>query len=139
MLRPHATINDIEMYTPGASSVGGNQPVLKLSSNENPHGASPLAVAAAAATISKLYCYPDGGAMVLRQAIADVCGYPIDQTICGTGSDDILSLAVRAFATVGDEVVYSQHGFSLYPILAQSAGATPVAAPDASTAPLARR
>ncbi len=129
-LRPHASIYNIAMYTPGASSTGGNEPVLKLSSNENPHGASPRAIAAASATMTQLSKYPNGDSMVLREAIAKVCGYPIAQTICGTGSDDILSLAVRAFTSVGDEVVYSQHGFSLYPILAQAVGATPVAAPE---------
>ncbi len=50
--------------------------------------------------------------------------------VCGAGSDELIGLLVRGYVGVGDEVVYSRHGFLMYPIAAKAAGATPVAAPE---------
>jgi histidinol-phosphate aminotransferase len=47
--------------------------------------------------------------------------------LCGTGSDELISLLARCYAGPGDEVLYSRHGFLMYPIAAQAAGAQPVA------------
>jgi histidinol-phosphate aminotransferase len=52
------------------------------------------------------------------------------QIVCGAGSDDVLQLLVRAYAGPGDEVLYTQHGFLVYPIAAKAVGATPVTAPE---------
>ncbi|MDX1581701.1 MAG: histidinol-phosphate transaminase, partial [Alphaproteobacteria bacterium] len=66
----------------------------------------------------------------LRQAIAQLHDIEADRVVCGFGSDEILQLMCRAYAGPGDEVIYSEHGFLVYPIAALSAGATPVAVPD---------
>src|SRR5690606_3443613 len=50
--------------------------------------------------------------------------------VCGAGSDELIGLLVRAYAGPGDEVLYSRHGFLMYPIAARSVGATPVTAPE---------
>ena len=74
--------------------------------------------------------YPEGSAADLRAAIEEILGFPAAQVVCGAGSDDVLALAVRAYAGPGDEVLCSRHGFALYPVLARSAGALPVMTPE---------
>ena len=101
----------------------------KLSSNESALGTSPAALAAYAAAAQNLHRYPDGGSFALREALAGHYDLDADRIICGFGSDDLLQLACRAYAGPGDEVLYSQHGFLVYPIAALSVGATPMTAP----------
>ena len=123
-------IEAIHAYVPGKAKLAGIAAPLKLSSNENPLGPSPKAIAAMAATAGSAHRYPDGGSTALREAIAASHGLEVDRIVCGTGSDELLKLLAQAYATVGDEVLYVRHGFMVYPIAAQCAGATPVAAAD---------
>jgi histidinol-phosphate aminotransferase len=123
-------ILDIAAYVPGEHDLPGASPVYKMSSNESPLGASPLAIEAYRALSGELHRYPDGSATALRKAIAATIDADPDQIVCGAGSDELLQLLTRAYAGVGDEVLYSQHGFLVYPIAAQSVGAQPVAAPE---------
>jgi histidinol-phosphate aminotransferase len=83
-----------------------------------------------AAHKGELHRYPDGGAEDLRRTIAEVHGLDAGRVVCGAGSDELIALLVRAYAGPGDEVLFSAHGFLMYPIAARSAGATPVAAPE---------
>ena len=62
----------------------------------------------------------------MRQAIAQAHGLPADQIICGAGSDEIITFLCQAYAGMGDEVLYTEHGFLMYRISALAAGATPV-------------
>ena len=66
----------------------------------------------------------------LRQAIGHVHGVNPTGVVCGSGSDELISLLCQAYVGPGDEVVFSQHGFLMYPISAKAAGATPVSAPE---------
>lgn len=121
----------IDAYVPGRARLAGIADPVKLSSNETPLGPSPAAVAAMAATAATAHRYPDGASTALREAIAAHHGLEVDRIVCGTGSDELLKLLAQAYAGSGDEVLYVRHGFMVYPIAAQCAGATPVAAPDA--------
>jgi histidinol-phosphate aminotransferase len=127
---PKPGIMNISPYVGGKSKLGEGKRVIKLSSNENPHGPSPKAVAAYQAQAGNLNRYPDGGHAILREAIAAAQQLPAEQLICGSGSDELIGLLVHAYAGVGDEVLYSEHGFLMYKIYAQSNGATPVTAPE---------
>jgi histidinol-phosphate aminotransferase len=49
-----------------------------------------------------------------------------EQIVCGAGSDEIISLITAAFAGVNDEIIYSEHGFLMYPISAMRVGAVPI-------------
>ncbi|WP_298920635.1 histidinol-phosphate transaminase [uncultured Roseobacter sp.] len=129
-LCPQPGIMDIALYQGGASSIDGQADPLKLSSNENPFGASSRAISAVAEAAAGLHRYPTTDHAGLRSAIADVHGLDPDRIICGVGSDEILTLLALAFAGQGDEVLYPEHGFSMYRIFALSAGATPVVAPE---------
>jgi histidinol-phosphate aminotransferase len=123
-------ILDIAAYVPGAHHLPGDGPVYKMSSNESAVGPSAAAMAAYKAGAGEIHRYPDGGANELRAAIAAGIDADPAQIVCGAGSDDLLQLLTRAYAGPGDEVLYSAHGFLVYPIAAKSVGATPVAAPE---------
>jgi histidinol-phosphate aminotransferase len=128
--QPQPGILDIAPYVGGESAVDGARKTIKLSSNEGALGPSPKAVAAIAAAAADIHRYPDGGATVLREAIARHHGLDASRIVCGNGSDELLSLLIAAYAGPGDEVLYSRHGFLMYAISAHAAGATPVAAPE---------
>ncbi len=127
---PRPGILDISPYVGGASKVAGVSRVIKLSSNEGALGPSPKAVAALRAMASNMHRYPDGHAVGLRHALAGRYGLDAERIVCGAGSDELLQLLVRAYAGPGDEVLYSRHGFLIYPIAAKACGATPVVAEE---------
>ncbi len=127
---PRPGVKTIKAYVPGKSAAPGVAKVFKLSSNETPLGPSPAARAAYAAAGARLEDYPDGAATVLREAIARVYGLDPARIICGAGSDEILNLVAHAYVGPGDEVVYSEHGFLVYPIATRAAGGTPVVAKE---------
>ena len=97
--------------------------IVKLASNENPLGASPLAVAAAQAALNDISLYPDGNGFALKQALVARYGVLMSQVFLGNGSNDLLELVARAFLTVGDRTVYSDHAFAVYPLATQAVGA----------------
>jgi histidinol-phosphate aminotransferase len=124
---PKPGILDIAPYVPGKSGSKG-QKVHKLSANENPLGASPAAIEAYRSAASALEFYPDGSAHELREAIANRYGLKAENIVCGAGSDEILQLIAHAYLGPGDEAVYSQYGFLVYPIAIASNGAKAVVA-----------
>jgi histidinol-phosphate aminotransferase len=103
--------------------------IIKLASNENPLGPSPLALTAARAALEDVWLYPDGNGFVLKDRLAAKLGVAMEQLILGNGSSDVLEFAVRAFVTPQDEVLFSEHAFAVYPILTQAAGAKAVVVP----------
>ena len=131
---PKAWIDAIAPYVPGRSTTDDGRKAAKLSSNENPFGAPESARAAFVEAASSLHRYPDASATMLREALAAKFSLDPARVIYGTGSDEILHLAAGAFAGVGDEVLFSRYGFSVYPIAARRVGATPVEAPDSDYA-----
>ena len=97
--------------------------IVKLASNENPLGASPKAIAAARAALDQISLYPDGNGYALKAALVKRYGVAFEQVFLGNGSNDLLELAARAFLTVGDKAVYSDHAFAVYPLAIQAVGA----------------
>lgn len=130
-LRPVARpgILEISPYVPGKSAAKGNR-IHKLSSNESPFGAPQRARDAYSAKAHSLEFYPDGSARDLREAIANRYGLNPAAIVCGTGSDEVLQLLAHAYLGVGDEAIYSQFGFLVYPIAISANGATAVVAPE---------
>jgi len=78
----------------------------------------------------RLYRYPDGGATALVEAIGAAHGLDPARIVCGAGSDELLQLLARGYAGPGDEVIFTTHGFLVYPIATRAVGATPVVAPE---------
>ncbi len=125
--QPKPWIAEIHAYVPGKSRSASGKPLVKLSANENPLGSSPAALAALAEG-HVAADYPDPDARMLREKIAEVHGLDPALIVCGTGSGELLHCAVQALCGLGDEVAMSRYSFSLYPLLAQKVGATPVLA-----------
>jgi histidinol-phosphate aminotransferase len=125
-ITPQPGIMEIALYQSGAAHVDGATDVVKLSSNENPFGPSPKVADALRIAGVDLHRYPGTDHAGLRRAIADVHGLEAENIICGVGSDEVLQFIAQSFAGPGDEVIYTEHGFSMYPILAHAVGATPV-------------
>ncbi len=107
----------------------GIREAIKLASNENPLGPSPLAITAVNNCLQDVARYPDGNAYSLKQALANKLGVPANRLTLGNGSNDVLELVARAYAGAGNEVLFSQHSFAVYPIVTQAVGAKAVVVP----------
>lgn len=97
--------------------------ILKLASNENPLGASPLAQRALG-DLSDLHIYPDGGGFALKSAIAQAFSLAPAGIILGNGSNDLLELAARAYLAPGRNAVFSAYAFAVYALATQATGAS---------------
>lgn len=129
-ITPQPGIMEIALYQGGQSHIAGRSDVLKLSSNENPLGPCPSAMEAVSRVAAEMHRYPSTDHAALRAAIGEVWGLEPERIICGVGSDEVLQFVTQAFAGPGDEIIHTEHGFSLYPILTRMAGATPVCVPE---------
>jgi len=121
---------EISPYVAGKSKAAPGQKIIKLSSNENPLGPSPRAIEAYKKHAELLFRYPDAAFTELREAIGEVYKLDPARIVCGAGSDELIGLLTHAYAGAGDEVLYPEHGFLMYPIYARSNGATPVTAKE---------
>ncbi|GKT12910.1 MAG: histidinol-phosphate aminotransferase [Thiomicrorhabdus sp.] len=103
--------------------------ISKLASNENPLGASPKAIEAIQSELKEIARYPDGGAYALKSKLSEMLAIKPTQLAIGNGSNELLELVARVFAGPGDEIIYSQYAFAVYPISAQIVGATGIEVP----------
>ena len=127
---PRPGILDIAPYVGGEAKIVGVERPIRLASNESALGPSAKAINAYRALAGEIHRYPDGSADQLREALGQCHGLDPARIVCGAGSDELITLLLRSYAGPGDEVLYSRHGFLMYPINAQTVGATPVAAPE---------
>jgi len=103
--------------------------IIKLASNENPLGASPLAVAAAHQALDQAELYPDGGCFALRAELAEKWGLAPAQFVLGNGSNEIIELLGHVFLKPGDEVVMGNPAFVVYKLVTLLFGAKAVEIP----------
>ncbi len=103
--------------------------VIKLASNENPLGPSPLALAAMQDVLRHLHLYPDGSAWQFKRRLAEKLDVDPANLILGNGSNEILEFVGHAFLQPGTEVVVSEHCFAVYPIVTALFGAQLVQVP----------
>lgn len=107
----------------------GISDIIKLASNENPLGCSPRVFTTIDSGLSELALYPDGNGFILKQALSGFYNRPIAEITLGNGSNDILELIGRAFLQPGDEAIFAQHSFAVYPIVVQAVGAVGITVP----------
>lgn len=127
-------VRQLEPYSAGTTTEQAKRRfaldrVIKLSSNENPRGSSPKALAAIAAVTNDAHLYADDDHPVLRARLAEPYGLRVENTILGHGSNEILLMFFLTFVGPGDEVVMAEPTFSLFPADAIVTGATPVRVP----------
>jgi histidinol-phosphate aminotransferase len=128
------TVFSISPYVPGkpieeVQREYGIDDVIKLASNENPLGPSPLAVEAMRNSISNVNVYPDGNCFYLKRDLAASLGCQADQLMVGNGSDEVLKLIAETFLDPGDEIIFAQPTFSEYEFVCRVMDAVPVAVP----------
>jgi len=102
--------------------------ILKMASNENPLGPSPKAIEAIRRVIDQLHLYPEA-TFDLKAVLARKLGIGAEHFVLGNGSNDVLELVARTFLRPGESVVYSQHGFLVYPLVTQAVGARAIEVP----------
>lgn len=129
-----AGIRSLHPYQPGkppeelTRELGIVDPI-KLASNENPLGPGEQALAAMQNRVAEIGRYPDGAGYELKAALAAHHDVASDNVTLGNGSNEVLEFVARVFAGPGDEVVFSEHCFIVYPLVTQAIGATPVKVP----------
>jgi histidinol-phosphate aminotransferase len=102
---------------------------IKLASNENPLGASPLAIAKATAALQNMHIYPDGGCYELKLTLAKFLQINTNQLTIGNGSENVLEIIMKAYLSQGDAAVISQYAFLTIPLLIKSYGADIIEVP----------
>lgn len=100
----------------------GLERVVKLASNENPFGPSPLAREAVMRALESAHHYPDASGYELRQALTRVYRVKFENTIVGAGSEGIMANIVRTFLHDDEEVLTSEGTFIGFMVLARSQG-----------------
>lgn len=100
----------------------GLKEVIKLASNENSLGPSPVAVQAIREALVDSHRYPDASGFELRSALADRFKVRIDNVVLGAGSEGIMSTIIRTFLLSDDELVSAEHSFIGFRVLANASG-----------------
>ncbi|MGY0504533.1 histidinol-phosphate transaminase [Luteimonas sp. e5] len=125
-------IRGLRAYDPGHDLVAlrrqARMELTELGSNENSHGPSPRALAAAREALSTAWRYPDPLGGDLKRALAAQHGVATAQIVLGNGSHELLMQLAQVFAGPGDEVLVSRHAFAVYALATQAVGAQLVAA-----------
>ncbi len=125
LIRP--SVASLRAYVPGEQPHGDGW--IKLNTNENWFVAPEVLNAVARAATTDLRRYPDPVFTALRARLEARYGVPSAQIICGNGSDEILTLLIRACAGEGDRIAYGEPSYSLYETLSHIQNAAPVGVP----------
>ncbi len=134
MLKPNPGIDTIKAYQGGkpieeVKRELGISNIIKLASNENPLGPSPLAQQAIKEISTQVHFYPDGNAYYLKADLAKHLSVTEDHLILTNGSNEVLQLVGETYLGPGDEVIYAEGAFVVYGLVATVTGATPVVVP----------
>jgi len=130
----HKGVENLIPYPPGKpiqelEREMGIKGSIKLASNENPLGPSPLAVKAIIDNAHELHRYPDGNGYYLRSRLSEKFGVPFDQIILGNGSNELIELITRTFLSSSENVVQAYPTFLVYEKMVKGAGAHIISVP----------
>ena len=100
--------------------------IIKLASNENPLGPSPMALTAIRNALNDIHRYPEGSAFYLKRRLAEHLNVPPEMLLISSGSSEAISLFLEAFTLAGDEIVMPTPSFIIYAILSHMLGAVPI-------------
>ena len=124
--KPH--IAKLPIYKPPTPPPGVER-VVDLSTNENPVGPSPKAVAALREAAGMVNRYPDAAGTALKSALARKWGLGPANVALSNGADEWVLLLCLALTDPGDEVVMAQGSFISYLLRAIEVGAKVVRIP----------
>ncbi len=128
-----AFIREIDPYVPGKPIEEVERELkiraVKLASNENPLGPSPLGIAAAQKALAESHRYPDGGGYYLREKLAKRHGVPMENILLGLGSSDLIDLSARTLLRQEGEGMTAEGSFPLFYIAMRATGAKLVCVP----------
>ena len=124
-------LRELSLYQAGVK-IGERAPKINLAANENPYGAAPEVMRAMGNLLQTYQAdlfsrYPAQQSVELRQKIAEIYDLDYQNIICGNGSDEVINALIQAYASIGDEILHAEYGFSYYPIAIRKNGATPIA------------
>ncbi len=121
------SVQALKAYIPGEQPQGPGW--IKLNTNENWFVSPTVLTAVAAAATYDLRRYPDPVCTDLRTRLSARYGVDSKRIICGNGSDELLTMLIRAIAGEGERIAFTEPSYSLYETLAQIQNAAPVAVP----------
>jgi len=133
-LMPPDYIREIRPYEPGkpveeVERELGLSDTIKLASNENPLGSSPLAIKAVQHALPDAHRYPDGGGYYLRQALSERNGVSDDQIVLGNGSTELVEILARSYLGHDGNAVISEQAFIMYRIAVQAVNGNSIMVP----------
>jgi histidinol-phosphate aminotransferase len=134
LIQPNEYVKNLIPYVPGKPVEElerelGIQDAIKIASNENPLGPSPLALRAVGKYLTKLNRYPDGDAFYLKNKLAKRLSVKPENLIFGNGSNEVIEIVARTFMKPGDEAVMGEFAFIVFPIVTQAVGAKAIMSP----------
>ena len=123
----HEGVEDLIPYPPGKPieelerelGISGS---IKLASNENPLGPSPMAIQAIKDKLDTLHRYPDGSGFYLRSKLSEKYNIPFEKIILGNGSNELIELIIRTFLSPGEHAVQAFPTFLVYEKMVKGAG-----------------
>lgn len=122
-----ASVERANLYPPGKPLAEiqreyGLKTIIKLNSNENCLGASPMALEAVQNSIADLHLYPDNSAYYLKKRLSEKLAVSPDQIIFGNGSNELVQFIAMTFLLPGEEIITASPTFVLYSIMGQVLG-----------------
>ena len=133
-MKPKTGIDEIQPYQGGkpieeVQRTLGIDNIIKLASNENPLGPSPLAIASMKEAMLNVNLYPDGNTYYLKQDLAKHLSVSPKNLILGNGSNEILQIVGETFISANNEVIFSESAFVVYQLVSKICGAKSVIIP----------
>lgn len=128
-------IRDLSPYQPGkpieeVERELGISGAIKLASNENPLGPSPLALEAIRKSLEDCNLYPDGAAYYLRRALAEQHDIAPERLVFGSGCNEVIQMLIGAFCVPGqDQVLSHKYAFISYRLQTLAHGCEFIEAP----------
>jgi len=135
VIKPREFIEKIKPYKPGkpieevVRELNLKCEVIKLASNENPLGTSPLAIKAMRKALRETFLYPDDNCFYLKNALAQKLNISPDEIIVGNGSVEIIPLIALAYLNPEDSAIVGRGAFIWYKIAVNIAGAQLIETP----------
>src|SRR4030088_3563586 len=125
---------EMSNYARGSSSprqpVSGVQPrLIRLDSNENPYGPSPLAITAMRNALAAASVYPDDDCGDLRRKLATSHELPVEQVLVTAGSTGLLAILCQTLLAPGLNAVTSERSFIVYSMAVHATGAYVIETP----------